>query len=233
MAASCQFSPECLASHFSGQSLARKSRNKPPRRYYLIVCEGEATEPNYFNSLKLKLPNGMVDRVTVVGEGMNTLSLVNRTVELVEARKKSPKPQYYKVWLVFDRDSFGADNFDNAITVAASKTVAGQCQWRCAWSNEAFELWYLLHFAYYSVPMGRAQYQSKIEECLKGHGVSRTYRKNAADMYHLLEPLQENAIAHAKRLLTRQGKAKVPPSQMNPATTVHMLVEELISYFDA
>jgi len=52
-------------------------------------------------------------------------------------------------------------------------------------------------------------------------------------MYSLLEPLQEIAMANAKRLLTQQKKTNVPPSQMNPATTVHMLVEELISYLDA
>ena len=68
---------------------------------------------------------------------------------------------------------------------------------------------------------------------MKRLGVSRTYRKNAEDMYSLLEPLQEIAMANAKRLLTQQKKTNVPPSQMNPATTVHMLVEELISYLDA
>ena len=38
----------------------RRSGQRPPRRYYLIVCEGEATEPNYFNAIRKILPNEMV-----------------------------------------------------------------------------------------------------------------------------------------------------------------------------
>ena len=31
---------------------------KSKRRFFLIVCEGEKTEPNYFESLKNDLPKG-------------------------------------------------------------------------------------------------------------------------------------------------------------------------------
>ena len=34
---------------------------KSKRRFYLIVCEGEKTEPNYFESLKNDLPKGVLD----------------------------------------------------------------------------------------------------------------------------------------------------------------------------
>jgi len=189
MAGASKFPPGVIA-RFSSPPLLRKSSGRPPRRYYLIVCEGEATEPNYFNALKGKLPPDMLNCVTVVGEGKNTFSLVERAVELCASRKRSGKPPYHRIWLVFDRDSFKADNFDNAIRSAESKSVAGGCQWRCAWSNEAFELWYLLHFDQHFASLGRGGYQGKIERCLKPQGKRFKYMKNAKDMYQLLEPFQ-------------------------------------------
>jgi hypothetical protein len=57
----------------------RISKNKPSRRYYLIVCEGEKTEPNYFESLKRKLPDNIVKRISIQGVGKNTLSLLKKT----------------------------------------------------------------------------------------------------------------------------------------------------------
>ena len=40
---------------------ARKIDSKNKRKYYLIVCEGEKTEPNYFKSLKNALPKGVLE----------------------------------------------------------------------------------------------------------------------------------------------------------------------------
>ena len=60
-----------------GRSSARPYGNRPPRRYFLIVCEGEKTEPNYFNSIAAQLPKEMVKRIDVKGVGENTLNLID------------------------------------------------------------------------------------------------------------------------------------------------------------
>ena len=57
----------------AGRTPARPYGNRPPRRYFLIVCEGEETEPNYFNAIAAQLPKDMVNRITVKGVGKNTL----------------------------------------------------------------------------------------------------------------------------------------------------------------
>ena len=59
----------------------------------LIVCEGENTEPSYFNQFRLSSAT-----VKPVGEGYNTLSLVSRAIELANEKN------YEKVWCVFDKD---------------------------------------------------------------------------------------------------------------------------------
>ncbi len=98
--------------------LRRRSAGRRPKgRYYLIVCEGTKTEPNYFNSMRLHLSGGEGSKVVVVGAQDNTLRLVERAREEVAARNKSDNPPFYHVWLVFDKDSFPDDDFDNTITL--------------------------------------------------------------------------------------------------------------------
>ena len=62
----------------------RKTQFKSKRKFYLIVCEGEKTEPNYFNSLKYSLPKGVLELVNidVNGTGKNTLSIIEETKKL-------------------------------------------------------------------------------------------------------------------------------------------------------
>lgn len=99
---------------------------------FLVVCEGEKTEPNYFK--RFRVPGRIVD---VYGAARNTVSLVRETLRLRDLEK------YDQVWCVFDKDSFPSQNFNAAITLARAHNIG------VAYSNEAFELWYLLHFDYH------------------------------------------------------------------------------------
>ena len=45
-----------------------------PHQSFLIVCEGEKTEPNYFKAFRVKSA-----QVVVEGTGCNTISLVDKT----------------------------------------------------------------------------------------------------------------------------------------------------------
>lgn len=191
----------------------RLVRTRELRQRFLIVCEGEKTEPNYFEAFKQELPKDVV-QVDIQGVGDNTLSLVHRAKELRDQRANGDY-KFDQVWIVFDRDSFPPDDFDNAIHMADSDKM------KCAWSNEAFELWYILHFEYLNTGMSRKEYQVKLSRLLK-----IPYKKNASDMYNTLAEIgnQEQAISWAKRL--RESDQR-PPSSANPCTTVFLLVEEL------
>lgn len=186
------------------------------RRHFLIVCEGTKTEPNYFKAFKQELPRHIV-QVDIVGEGANTLSLVSRAEELRDGRALGDYP-FDQVWIVFDRDSFDPDKFDNAIYKAESSGM------NCAWSNEAFEIWYILHFEYRDAAMSREEYQSKLSNLL-----GEPYRKNAPDMYQklFLHGKQAQAVGWARKLRDKFHASNTPPSRSNPCTTVFLLVEEL------
>lgn len=62
-------------------NLERLEGNRLIKPTILIVCEGMNTEPSYFN--QFRLPSATV---TTVGEGYNTVSLVNRALALSKER---------------------------------------------------------------------------------------------------------------------------------------------------
>jgi hypothetical protein len=194
----------------------RRLDTREERQRFLIVCEGEKTEPNYFESFKQALPQHVV-QLEIFGEGASTLSLIARAQALRDSRKFGDYP-FDQVWVVFDRDSFDPDDFDNATHKAESDGM------RCAWSNEAFELWYILHFEFRNSGMPRTEYQGKL-----GKLPREIYRKNASDMYQKLLRIgkQSQAVTWAKALHDGFLASEVPPSRSNPCTTVYLLVEQL------
>jgi len=115
---SCRYSP-------------RKVNTRKVRQRFLIVCEGEKTEPNYFNSFRV--PKDVI-QIEVKGVGENPSKLVESAKDL----KK--QEDYDQVWCVFDRDNWLPQDFNNAIQNAENQNF------NVAYSNEAFELWYVLHF---------------------------------------------------------------------------------------
>lgn len=211
---------------FAREEQKRKKNIRNKRKYYLIVCEGEATEPNYFEGLKQDLPKGVLTsyQIDVEGTGRNTESLLKEALRLKEEYQKNQNRLVDRLWVVFDRDSFTPQNFNTAIQRCDNSDIG------CAWSNEAFELWYLLHFQYYENAMSRRDYKGLIEGCLKpllGNGFR--YEKNSEQMYALLKEhgSQDNAIRNAKRLVERYGERR-DYANHNPCTMVWGLVEELL-----
>lgn len=213
---------------FAREDQKRKQDIRTKRMYYLIVCEGEATEPNYFEGLKQDLPKGVLTayQIDIEGTGRNTQSLVDEALRLKIIYEKDNTRPVDKLWVVFDRDSFAANDFNDAINRCAQQNpIIG-----CAWSNEAFELWYLLHFHYYQNAMSRRQYQDLIEENLRPFvGASYRYQKNGKEMYALLKEhgSTEGAIRNAKRL-SKIYRGRQDYSEHNPCTMVWRLVDELI-----
>ncbi len=185
----------------------RATRTREPKPVFLIVCEGSKTEPQYFRDFTIATLN-----VKVVGTGHNTVSLIEKAEhERTDLGLDLGRDQ---VWCVFDKD----DCADVAYREAIQR--AHKLGFRAAYSNEAFELWFLLHYDYHDAALSRSQYGSKLTERL-----GRQYRKNDARMYETLLPMQETAIANAARLLERY--APNDPAKDNPCTTVHELVTEL------
>ena len=189
--------------HHRSWSPRRRVDVRELRQRFLIVCEGAKTEPNYFQSFRV--PKAVVD---VRGVGRNTVSLVRKALELRD------EDDYDQVWCVFDKDDFSLQNFNAALALAKQNHI------NVAYSNEAFELWYVLHFNYHQAATKRDRYARLLTKLL-----STPYEKNLSDMYERLESRQETAIRNAEKLLNRYDPPD--PARDNPSTTVHLLVQEL------
>lgn len=187
----------------------RRVNFRPLRKRFLIVCEGEKTEPGYF--MNFRVPKLVID---IHGLGYNTRSLVEQAIKLSRAES------YDRVWCVFDKDSFSDAIFNSAIQLAANNNI------QVAYSNEAFELWYLLHFHYYNTGITRQQYIDMLDKLL-----GSKYKKNRSDIFDRLLARQAEAVRNAARLLAAYGSPQ--PARDNPSTTVHLLVQELLQHSQA
>ncbi len=191
----------------------------PP--YMFIISEGTKTEVVYIkgfvDAINLKYSTFSTGkRIQVEGTGRNCRSL------LAYARKKVVKviPQATVVWLMYDKDDFPYDNFDN--TQFSAEQRDDLRKYKVAWSNESLELWFVLHFQELNVNIGRDKYIEILEE-------KCNYQKNDPQLFELLRAHTNIAISQAKKQYGEYD-TDTPPSQRCPATRVFELVEELKNF---
>ena len=187
---------------------------------FLIVCEGEKTEPNYFKAFTERWSE--VKEVNVKGCGCSTCQLINEAKKIQEKLEHERQVPFDRVWLVFDKDEF--KDFNKAIADAKKEGM------NCAWSNQAFELWYVLHFQYLVTGVDRKQYIEMIEDKVRKASKSKKfkYEKNDVGFYQILQEHgdEDFAFKNADKLRNRH-KGKSNYATHNPRTEVDLLVDEL------
>ncbi len=217
-----------------GQSSNKKrilTKNKT--KSILIVCEGAKTELNYFK----KFP--FTGKKVVIGTGKSNISLVNHAInEWKGCHNDIRNPRTFDtIWCVFDRDINALNpickqQFNSALSLAKNKNkISGyEVAIKIAYTIDAFELWYLLHYNYFNTGLSRNDYMIKLNNLVKGG-----YKKNSDKMYGILENLEKTskgrlgvkfAIKNAERLL--KNYTTKHNFNNDPSTTVHLLVKELM-----
>ncbi len=193
---------------------------------FLIICEGENTEPYYFQGFPV--PTKLV--LTEGGCNSKT-SLVEYALEVQKLEKYAGR----EIWCVFDFDvkpdeaATQPKDFNNAIQLAEQNGL------KVAWSNDAFELWFVLHYDLLEAPLTRHQLypvlkekwnlesfskEAKTREFCKDHYSRHNGQNNAS---------QQLAIRRARSLHEKYNGDK-DFSRQCPCTTVYLLVEELNKY---
>lgn len=191
----------------------------PP--YTFIVCEGIKTEVAYItgfaSAINKKYANFTTgELIKTKGTGRNCQSLLNYARKIVE----DEMPQASLVWLMYDRDDFPLDNFDN--TQFSAEQRFDSRTFKVAWSNESLELWFVLHFQELNTNVGRDKYI----EILKKYC---DYQKNDPNLFEYMKENTDIAINRAKKQFNSYP-IDTPASQRCPATKVFELVEELRKY---
>lgn len=200
------------------------------RQRFLIVCEGLNTEPDYFHQLRQYFRLTAAEIVPVGGAG-ETIRVVER------AQTESAKSRFDQVWVVFDKDDFPADNFDNAVEMAKASGFFS------AYSNQSFEYWLILHFEnHQGGAMHRDQYGDKINDYLAPFKLrydAAGSKRISSDFFSVLMGSDEKydksrlqlAIERAERI---QGfHQENTPSAAESSTTVFRLVQALLKFVQA
>ena len=201
-----------------------KSKKLAPANY-LIVCEGTATEPNYFNGLKKKINEKygnrvdvMIPKIDVKGTGLNTESIVKYTERMVNYSSKV----YGQVWVLFDKDDYDDDQFNRAIE---------NCNYNVAWSNPNIELWLLSHFKKVDRYISKENVLEELNREFQKNGLG-VYSKNDSKIFEKItnDGKIHKAIDNCKAMeeLNKCGQA----SQRNPMTKVYKIVDELKEYLE-
>lgn len=214
------------------QRKQRKREFKTPKaNLFLIVTEGERTEPLYFRGIQKLIEERVGGAIDVVeapiidisGEGSST----GKLIEIAEQLVKDAKIIYQNVWVVFDKDDF--EDFDEAIKRGEDKG------YKIAWSNQSFEYWLYMHFHYSDSALHRDEWNKKLDELFVQYNLGDgTYKKNYENIYSLVDSFDgvNTAIKNAKRRMADFDDKKDLPSRYDPGTKVHELVLELKQYLE-
>lgn len=198
-------------------------------RYY-IFCEGQQTEPQYFNGFKKYIESNPIYKDMVLVEiepcGAETMRVIGQAEEYVR-KNKITKGQ---IWCVYDKDSFPAERFNGVLERAEALNLQNEdVQYHVAWSNECIEFWFILHFSYYTSNNHRSEYIEYLNNKFTELGIGK-YAKNMENIFDVLleHGNPKLAIRYAKRIISEhQG---MTPTMIAPGTKVYELVEELVKY---
>ncbi len=183
---------------------------RPTRRAIdtiLILCGGD-TEKIYFDNFKSRVAKIKVETVL---EADSPLNLVNLAIEKIAEN-------YLQVWVVFDRDEF--DCFDAAIQLKKGINVA--------YSNQAFDLWFILHFQRLEGGFHRSNFEHEINKLMKRNERNKL-TKPYNNIYGLLKSRLDTAITNATlgHQKHKRDNGDMPISSWESCTTVYQLIELL------
>ena len=189
------------------------------KRTFLVLCEGQ-TEADYFLAF-----NDDTVAVTAENLGCTMSALVECAVKYRDAGS------YDEVWCVYDLDYNPSEGNDQHRRFQESLDYAERQGISVAYSIDAFELWFRLHYEAVTGPIHRRQLYEDLSKRWemnysadgKHHSFTRTVKQRleddlAADVYL--------AIERAEKLFA--SVAGLPVRERNPATTVYRLVGKLL-----
>lgn len=235
------------------------SRSTNTLTTFIIFCEDELCEPFYFRAFEKENKNIKVN--TVENQRAGKLNL-NATIKYCADRGMMDTVDHSyvlkqdvteNIWCVYDRDLENEDltlieevhdiDFTTAVRAAENSRL------KVAWSNDAFELWILLHFE--AVPVGQRLHRRYIYErlteifkaldpqspelkAIASHALFNYkdwMKRKGKFLVHVLPLLRDRratAIANAQAL--EAGFAGgIPYHNCNPGTKVHHLVSAMMA----
>ncbi len=223
---------------------------------FYIFCEDEVSEPIYFQHFETDL----IKIQTFGNQKSNFTNVMNAIMhgtenDFIKYINNQPTlvNKDIKIWCVYDRDKTDINkrlkNNDSHFSV--SIITAQNAGIKVAWSNDAFELWVLLHFEEVlltnNLAADRQYYYDRLTEILIGQistneelirtttGNRFTYQRNIKKdkffkaLLTEMTPRIHTAFQRSKSLVSHHNQFRDKAlHEKAPCTMVHELVEELI-----
>ena len=219
---------------------------------FLIFCEDETSEIEYFkwfetNDIKINVipkQRSMITNVIKAITHCKNSGIIDGENNVVDG---------YEVWCVYDRDkdlnSSGLLENNNNFNVA--HFVAENHKINLAWSNDAFELWILLHLMEIDVKDEdfkiRENYYNILDSFFKSHQNPNerlvkilgyptfSYKKDLKHRKNFIEIVREEILPHTQKAITNAEKMLRYHKEQTqnydewaPCTLVHLLVVRLL-----
>lgn len=200
-----------------------------PGDSFLIVTEGEVTEPIYFKLLLNRLQLSTVRIKVIPGKASDPHHVVQTAVkEVQKLKRRSKKTQianneltsYDHVWAVVDTDHASqSKTWDNILKEAKKHKI------QLAHSTPCFEYWLLLHLEYTTRTLQNGKAAKKTLENKLGTSYSTNKSTTETNLKTLLGNCPK-AITNAKKARVHHTEANTP-LPANPSTEVDHLAAAL------
>ena len=208
-----------------GPKVYRRKRGgqRPTGEAFLIVTEGEETEPNYFHALKKHLQLSNADVEVIHPPATDPISLTDAAIKLRNERARRAKNdswsvKYDEVWVVYDLEQTHDQRRRLARKAAPKQRAQGI---RMAESDPCFEYWFLLHEEYTTRPFPDAD--SVIKYLRNRHADWKNYGKSAP----VPQPLMGKTPSAVKNAEQCRRHHRETRGDRNPSTDVDILVRSL------
>ena len=196
----------------------------------IIFCEG-TTEANYFNYFANHFKRNKYSEIEIVCEKANgnAQTVLDHANEFLD---KDSNISFYSNWgkyLVFDCDD--PDNIQEVMM----KMIESDRDYKLFLSNYLFETWLLMHFEIVEEKLKKAKIYNKMADYLRVEKYNSKVKADKGIMAKIIGDLQpvryaiENARSLEEKYKSEGLSVKSDIDKMNTYTTVHKLMEEILS----
>ena len=201
-------------------NLKRRKPSLEPKRRFILFCEGENTETEYFKAISRICSSTLIAVETHGGVGV-PYTIAEKAVERAKAlglapRSRRKKDSYEKrdeVWAVFDRDDH--PRFDEAVRDCEKQNVG------VGRSNPCFELWLILHEQDYNRPEDRHAMQKRLAQLRPEYDPNGAKTPDCDDLVKRVEAAEQRG----EKGLENRKSGGAPYG--NPSTTVGRLTRAI------
>lgn len=201
--------------------LKRKGASRKSMQKILIVCEGEKTEPLYFQEMISFYKLASVKSIVVTGDcGSSPKSVVEYAKQEDKKAISSGSP-FDLIYCVFDKDA----HTDYGTALEQTRQLGLKGRFHAITSIPCFEYWFLLHFTSSRRAFANTHASSSGEQMVKElRNYIPDYQKKKRGLFAVLHDKLEVAFDNSSKVRAAAEKDGTD----DPSTLVDVLIKELI-----